>query len=170
MKTIQLTQGQVALVDDEDFERVNQFKWYAHKKKSSYYAVRQVRQTNRKQKMCFLHRFIMDTPDGILTDHRDHDGLNNQKYNLRNCTKYQNNCNKNKAKDKSSIYKGVSLVSKRKKYIAHIRINRKIVHLGYFPLTPEGEILAAKAYDDKASEHFGEFAQLNFSTEGLSNG
>ena len=106
MKTIQLTQGQFALVDDEDYDFLMQWKWQAHKDKSTYYATR-VEYGKNIKKGIKMHRVIMNTPRNMETDHKDRNGLNNQKYNLRICTRGQNQTNKrNWGKSKN---KGVNL-------------------------------------------------------------
>ena len=90
---------------------------------------------------------------------KDGDGLNNQKANLRICTRSQNKMNGKSYKNSSSKYKGIWWVKKNKKWRVRIRLNNKTIHLGYF----KDETEAAKAYDSKAKELFGEFARLNFS-------
>jgi len=161
MKEIQLTQGQVVLVDDEDFELLNQWKWFAIKGQNTFYAARHVKNKN-KQTTIFLHRFIMNTTDPkIEIDHKDRNGLNCQKYNLRECDHAQNNQNKGLGKNNKTGYKGVSLCKdtfRRKKYTARIRVGNKYLSLGHF-LTPEN---AAYAYDVAAIKYFGDFAFLNF--------
>jgi len=80
MKTIELTQGKIALINDEDFEWLNQFKWYAHKDRNTFYAVRNLPRVNGKQTTQPMHKFIMgDNPLELDIDHRDGDGCNNQK-------------------------------------------------------------------------------------------
>ena len=82
MKKIKLTQNKYTLVDDEDFDYLNQFNWCAHKEKYNFYAVR----TDNKLKKCIrIHRVIMNCPDSKFIDHKDGNGLNNQKENLRLC-------------------------------------------------------------------------------------
>lgn len=154
MKEIKLTQGKVALVDDEDFEFLNQFKWRAHKGKNTFYAVRSI-----KKDMEWMHRVILNISDSkIFADHRDHDGLNNQKYNLRTCSGSQNNANQVKQKKQtSSIYKGVYYCKITNKWCAQIQKNSKTIVIGRF-IT---EIEAATARNEKAIELFGEFANLN---------
>lgn len=152
MKEIQLTQGQVALVDDEDFESLNQFKWCAHKHGNTFYAVRSI-YANGKQSI-YMHGAIMG---GKGVDHIDGCGLNNQKSNLRLCTQSQNNMNRNKQGNTSSVYKGVYFSKRDKKWMARIKINRKFIYLGLY----NTEVEAAKAYNTKAIELFCEFANLN---------
>lgn len=108
----------------------------------------------------YMHRFITNCPFGMEIDHRDGNKLNNQKCNLRICTPTQNKRNIKKQSNNKAGYKGVSYFGN--KYIrATISINRKQIHLGFFP----DLITAAKAYDKKAKELFGEFAYLNFPEE-----
>jgi hypothetical protein len=155
MREIELTQGKVALIDDEDFDRVSKYKWCFH---HHGYAVARF-----GKRMCFMHRFIMNTPQGLFTDHKDHNRLNNQKSNLRICTHQGNNRNKLKESGKLSIYKGVSIQrfpSGSFKYVGCFTINYQSKRK-YFPNTPQGEIDAARWYNEMALKHFGEFAVLN---------
>jgi hypothetical protein len=158
MREIQLTQGEVALVDDEDYEYLNQWKWYL-KNKYVRYAVRSV--GNKKIQM---HRVIMNTPDGVQVDHRDHNGLNNQRSNLRNCTVSENN--RNSVAFGRSKYKGVyfhvtTVGGKKYKYIrAAIRVEDKLINLGTFKTEED----AARARDIATKKYHGEFANLNFKT------
>ena len=153
MKEIQLTQGKMALVDDESFETLNQFKWYAKKSGKTFYAVRNLYVCGRP-KQIYMHCVIMNRK-GI--DHIDHDGCNNQKSNLRVCTRSENQMNRTKQENTSSIYKGVYFSKAHKKWKAEISINSKKIRLGNF----DSEIDAAKAYNAKAVELFLEFANLN---------
>ncbi len=158
MKEIQLTQNKVTLVDDDLFEYLNQWKWNAHKYSNIIYADRQGI-VNGNKKTIKMHRVILNTPHGMFTDHIDHNGLNNQKSNLRICNAHQNCMN---AIPFGRIkYKGVSILYKTKKgkvYEANIRFNRIKKRIGIF----DDMISAAEAYDKKAKELFGEFAYLNF--------
>jgi hypothetical protein len=92
MKEIKLTQGQVALVDDEDFEKINQFKWFAAKKGKTFYATRNIT-VNGKRKSALMHWYIMD---GKSIDHIDRNGCNNCRNNLRFCTHQENQMNNRK--------------------------------------------------------------------------
>jgi len=154
MKEIQLTQGKVALVDDEDFEYLNQFKWNAYKKNNVFYTSRYTGKVNGKHIYIYMHWDVMDRK---WIDHVDHDGLNNQRSNLRPCTSQQNMMNGRKRNViTSSKFKGVCWFKRKSKWIAFIK-KEKQIHLGYF----NNEIEAAKAYNTKAIELFGEFACLN---------
>jgi len=162
MKEIPLTQGQVALVDDEDFERVNKYKWFASwdTGRRTYTARRTkwVREReNGKRGHISLHRFVMDVPKGKDIDHRDFNPLNNQKSNLRICTRAQNCMNKLKWKGCSSRFKGVSWSKEVLKWRAGINKDGKQHYLGYFNSEEE----AALAYNTAALEMFGEFSLLN---------
>lgn len=156
MKEIELTQGKVTLVDDEDFEYLNQFNWYAAKFKNTFYAQRGIC-VGKRINIIKMHRVIMSTPIGLDVDHIDGLGLNNQRINLRNCTRSQNSMNQKPRLNCSSKYKGVTWNKRDKVYNARIIINYKKIDLGYF--TNEAE--AALAYNFKAKELFGEFACLN---------
>jgi len=105
-----------------------------------------------------MHRQIARTPDHLVCDHVNHDGLNNRKKNLRNCTLTQNNANSRPSKNSSSKYKGVSWNKSRRKWAAFIKKNGAQLHLGYF----YDETSAAHAYDRAARKYHAEFANLNF--------
>lgn len=163
MKLIPLTQGQFAKVDDEDFERLSKLKWYAVKAPHTYYA-----RTTLNGKNVTMHRYILglEEYDSMEGDHEDHDGLNNQKYNLRKSTRTQNS--KNRRAYGTSKYlgvcKGPTMTKKGKVYdyshlwFATISLKGRNKKIGQY-LTEEE---AARAYDAKAKELHGDFANLNF--------
>ena len=159
MKEISLTQGKVALVDDADYEWLNQWKWYASSIQSSYscrfYAKRRV----RKGVLEYMHRLILELQrnDNREVDHIDGNGLNNQRSNLRVCTHKQNRQSSRKRKIGASRYKGVCWNRRRHKWCSYIYVNEKLIHLGYF----DSETDAALAYNHAALNHFGKFALLN---------
>ena len=154
MKKMLLTQGRFALVDDEDFEWLSQWKWsFSGGKKDSGYAVR-----NDNGVIILMHREIKNPPPEKEIDHKDTDKLNNQKYNLRECTKSQNNGNRPRYdKQRPGKYKGCFLKKDKKKWLSQITINKKSKFLGYF----DNEIDAAIAYNVAALQIFGEFARVN---------
>lgn len=154
MKKLELTQNKVALVDDEDFEYLNQWKWSAHYGRGKWYAIRNQR-INGEVNIIYLHRFIMKTPENLVVDHKDDDGLNCQRYNMRNCTQSQNMQNSS-AKNKNNL-KGVGRITGGTKYTAQIHLNGIKKHLGSFNTA----VKAAKAYNTAATKYFGEFACLN---------
>jgi len=159
MKEIPLTQGKVALVDDEDFDRVSQFKWFAvkWKKGKGYYAARNSPMISGKRKHLFLHRFVLGVSEKV--DHRNRDGLDCQKHNLRLATDSQNNANRGKFEGCSSKYKGVHWCSHSNSWRVGTRFQGKHVRIGGCFKSEEA---AARAYDAHAKKSFGEFARLNF--------
>lgn len=158
MKRINLTQNKVAIVDDQDYDWLSRRKWYAHKGTHGYYAVRNSKKCEGKKHLIRMHRAIMGLQYGDKQeiDHINHNGLDNRRCNLRVCTHRQNGYNQT-SKTGSSKYKGVSWYKPYKKWESYIDTNGKRQKLGYF----DNEIDAAKAYNDKAKELFGEFACLN---------
>lgn len=156
-KEIPLSQGMVALVDDDMYEELMQYKWSAIRRRYTWYAFRSTQRVDGRQTTILMHRAILQTPKGMLTDHADGNGLNNIRSNLRACTKQQNQQNQ-RGHGGSSKYKGVSWSKARKKWHARIETNGKTSHLGYFA----NEDDAAKSYDVAALRLFGEFALLNF--------
>jgi|ERR1700722_1054386 len=163
MKTIQLSgkhgNNKVALVDDEDYELINKFKWHVKKHRNTFYAVRTewVIGGNGEQRHFKMHRVVLGlTNVEEKCDHIDHDGLNCQKNNLRVATHAQNQQNTSARKNSTSKFLGVYV---DRNYF-HARIQKK--HIGYFPKTEDGELQAALAYDKRAKLEFGEFANLNF--------
>lgn len=157
MKTIPLTQGKFALVDDEDFEQLNRFRWYCQKHGRSFRAMRTAR-ISGKRTTILMHRQILNAKTEQEIDHQDRNDLNNRKENLRFCTPQQNCANARKIINCSSQYKGVSWYKLYKKWYSTIQYNYKTIHLGLF----DSEVEAAKTYDRKAKELFGEFACVNF--------
>jgi hypothetical protein len=165
MKTVPLhgkkAAGRVALVDDENYDLVSQYRWFVYesaekrgRRKKGPYAIANSRIDGRHVNI-FMHCLIMGFK-GV--DHIDHDGLNNQRYNLRPATTAQNNRNTRGWSDSSSSYKGVSWDAARGLWSADIYDGRRR-QLGRFV----SELQAAYVYDDAAREAFGEFACTNFS-------
>jgi hypothetical protein len=159
MKEILLTQGQVALVDDQDFEWLLKYKWYAqwNTDTCSYGAARSIRE-NGKKKTVLMHRAIMNARPNQQVDHRNHNTLDNRRENLRLCTHGENQHNQRPQIGCSSKYKGVSWHKARNKWVVYIHLNDQQFHLGCFA----DEVEAAHVYDDAAHKMFGEFAFTNF--------
>jgi hypothetical protein len=158
MKKIPLTQGKFALVDDENYEDLIQFKWCAHRGRNTFYAVRNV-YIGKKRRLEWMHRRILGLKfgDGKITDHTNHNGLNNQKKNIRICTNKENCRNRKTLYSNISGYKGVSWHKLAKKWQVRIRVDYQLKHLGYF----NNKVKAAQVYNDAAITHFGKFAKLN---------
>jgi HNH endonuclease/AP2 domain len=158
MKTIQLTNGHVAMVDD-DFERINTFEWYAHWDRSTdaFYAVRNSITINGKRRTICMHREVMAAKTGEQVDHINHDALDNRKENLRVCSSSQNHANQRMRVNNTSGFKGVSWNNARGKWRASLGADGKTRHIGLFTTALE----AAIAYDTEARKTFGEFALTN---------
>jgi hypothetical protein len=159
-KQISLTQGKVALIDDVDFDRVKQFKWCASNEHGLCYAIRRIYSPDGKRLMQRMHRLILGLQlgDKRHCDHVNHDGLDNQRHNLRICTCSQNHQN-TISKHGISQFKGVTWDKARRRWASQIKVNGKHLVLGRY----KSETEAAKAYDEAAKKHFGEFARPNFS-------
>ncbi len=156
MREIPLTQGYVALVDDNDYEWLSQWKWCVSLMQSGPRAVRNALVDGKRKTIC-MSRQLMNSPIGMVVDHWDHNTLNNQRANLRRCTKSQNGANRRKTAGCSSRFKGVTWVKREGKWIAHIKVAGRNKHLGYFV----DEVAAALAYNVEAAQQFEEFALLN---------
>lgn len=142
---IRLTQGKETCIDLADWEKVKGFRWCAIKFSSSGpYAV-----TKINRRLVLLHRFLVSGAEEV--DHRDGEGLNNCRSNLRGCSRSQNNANRRLQKNNTSGFRGVS----RSGWKWRARLGRSV--LGYFPDISD----AARAYNTAAKDAFGEFAQLN---------
>ncbi|NBW16589.1 MAG: Fis family transcriptional regulator [Caulobacteraceae bacterium] len=157
MKKIALNQGQFAIIDDEYFEELNQFKWRVTKERNSFYAIRTY-SINGKKYTIKMHRYILKLTDPkIHVDHINHNGLDNRLENLRACNRHEYKRNRSKLKNNTSGFKGVYWNKRRKKYTAYIYDTGNLKYLGSY-LCP---IEAAKAYNKAAIKYYGEFAQLN---------
>lgn len=159
MKRIPLTQGKFAIVDDDMFDYLNQWKWHITRNHSNIFYARRNVKVNNEWTGILMHRQILnlEPSDKRRTDHENHNGFDNRRCNIRICTQSQNIANSRPHKG-TSQYKGVCWFKRVKKWTAYIKCNNKKIHLGYF----NNEIDAAKAYDIKAKELFGEFANTNF--------
>ena len=159
MKTIDLTQRKVALVDDEDFELLSRWKWYALRDHAtlSFYAVRHTKATEG-QKMVHMHRVILglEYGDKRLGDHINRDTLDNRRRNLRIATPAENCWNRGKQSNNKSGFKGVCYYKRSAKWVARIMCAGKVVTLGYFATPEEGHA----AYCEAAKKFHGEFASV----------
>ncbi len=156
IRLIPLTQGKVAIIDASDYESISKFKWFARYSPSgdTWYAVRSVNSSG-----IYMHRQIMQSPKGILVDHRDGDGLNNQRSNLRLATHRQNSLNRSAQSNSQSRIKGVRFHKSSNKWEARIVVNKSYIYLGLHSTAEQASI----AYNAAAILYFGEFARLNIS-------
>ncbi len=159
IKHIPLTKGKFAIVDEKDYERLSRYRWHAICIRGHWYARRYA-----GRGAIMMHREIMDAPQDKCVDHVDGNGLNNRRCNLRLCTQQQNMQNRRPLL-RTSKFKGVSYYKSTEKWHAEITYWGKKTYIGSF----DDEIEAAKAYDRKAIELFGEFAYLNFPEDACAN-
>jgi len=148
MKTIPLTQSQVALVDDEDYPWISQFEWYTFKNRRISYAVRNG-VVNGKRRTILMHRVIMNTPKGMQVDHMDHNGVNNQKGNMRNCTGRQNAENmRNQSRYGVGVVRELN-PSLRKPFRVRIRVGENRPSLGMFATAEEAQWARRKFFGER---------------------
>lgn len=157
MKAIPLTKGFQALVDDADWPRLMLHSWYALEGKSGVYAACRVSDGGGKSHIVLMHRMIMDNPEKLHVDHKNHNTLDNRRDNLRVATPRQNQHNSRKNEAKTSQFKGVYWLSSRNRWVSDITLDTGRKRIGSF----RSELEAARAYDAVARAEFGEFAKLN---------
>jgi HNH endonuclease/AP2 domain len=160
MKNIELTQGQIALVDDDEFEVLSQTKWYARWNKitQSFYALRNARRDDGSRYKIYMHRQIAGDISGMDVDHVNHNTLDNRGVNLRLCTRAQNGANYRRVRSNStSGYRGVSWHKLLQKWRAYIYVYGKQFNLGYFDDIAD----AVAARSVAARKYHGEFAVMD---------
>lgn len=154
MKEIKLTQGKVAIVDDEDFEKINQHKWYCMTSGKGFRACRSA--GGRKHKIqIYMHHDIAGKISGLHVDHINGDGLDNRADNLRWCLVKENIRNSRKKIGFTSKYKGVCWVKRTNRWHATITVDRVSKYIGSSKIEEE----AAKMYKEAAEHYFGKFAR-----------
>lgn len=162
MKEIPITQGYVALVDDDNYERLSQYRWYLA---SGRYAARSGPRSKGEHGPVFMHHDVAGKPGkGLEIDHINRNTLDNQRSNLRVATRSQNTQNTvrpKRGKPKSSQFRGVYWDKTKKSWRVAVTLNRKRV----FITCRTSEVEAARLYDKMARHYFGEFALLNFPDE-----
>ena len=157
MKEIPLSKGYVAIVDDEDYDYLMQWKWSTTMCRDKPYARRNEWISPKKLRTLHMHRFITQAPAGMCVDHINGDSLDNRRANLRICTNQQN-VQSQRPRVRSSRFKGVAWAKKKGRWVAAITKDRKCHFLGHYINEEE----AARAYDNAARRFFGEFAKTNF--------
>jgi hypothetical protein len=154
-RLIPVGQGKYAIVDIDDYERLAKYKWHLCDNGCSSYAFRW---SGGTRKRVWMHREVVDIPEGLVCDHINHNSLDNRKANVRPATVSQNTCNARKRTKTSSPYRGVNRDARSNRCRARIELNGRQIHLGTF----DDQEQAAKAYDAAAKKYHGRFALLNF--------
>jgi len=162
MRKIALTQGRFAIIDDEDFNELNRYKWQVTR---NGYAIRTQNKSKKKGILkktgIYMHKVIMGNPMGFEVDHINGNPADNRKSNLRIIKHKQNSYNLNIYKNNRMGYKGVHLHKQRintsTPFTATIRVNKKLIHLGCFKSLKD----AALAYNNASKQYHGEFGRLN---------
>jgi hypothetical protein len=158
---IHIKKFRFAIVDRADYDQIRRYKWRLCRSNRTFYAFCTVyRGPLIKQKVVWMHHLVLPPPVGLIVDHRNHNGLDNRRFNLRLATGSTNQQNARKTIQKTtSRFKGVDRVKATGKWRARIAIAGKRLFLGSFT----DELSAARSYDKAAKLYFGDFACLNFS-------
>lgn len=157
MIKIPLNNYKYALIDEVDIPFINRYQWHAAPRHGAWYVQTTIRDHQGRARTLYLARLIMSARNGQEVDHKDHNPLNNARENLRLCTPTQNQHNTRARKNSRSQFKGVYPV-RGGKWAAQIHRKSQKIYLGAFATEED----AAKAYDEAAKMHYGEFACLNF--------
>jgi hypothetical protein len=158
LREIPLTQGKVAIVDDDDYERLAKYKWCTYRSETGTWYVVRGEMSTRGYRHVRMHRAVLNAKPGEHCDHINGNGLDNRKSNLRIATNQQNSWNRRKPINGIARYKGVRAKQSNGKWTAQITIGGHHRYIGTFPTQEE----AARAYDKAAMAVFGEYAKLNF--------
>lgn len=157
MKKIPLTKGKYALVDEEDYDYLSKWKWCCDSKGYGFRTEKRSETGRQKRRGVYIHREVMSNPKGLQIDHINGDTLDNRKSNLRLASHSENMRNRKLQKNNTTGYKGVWFNKKRNRYIATIRINGQSRTIKSAETAEE----AAEAYNERATEIYGNFARLN---------
>jgi hypothetical protein len=149
------------ILDREDYYKFGNIKWALGGRKNNFYAIGGIRNKDGELEKVSLHRLILNPPENKLVDHRNGNGLDNRRENLRLATHAQNMLNRRKQKNTSSKFIGVYFDKQTGKWRAKIKVNSKTMHIGRF----DSELQAALAYDRTAKLYHGEFSKFNFPKE-----
>lgn len=156
MKTIRLTQGESAKVDDEFHDFLSQWQWQYSQGYARRTASVEERRNGRPTQI-WMHREVLGTPEGMQTDHINGDRSDNRRVNLRVVTGSQNQMNAKRRSDSRSPFKGVTWDKRANRWVARLVYQSKRIYVGYFKDSKD----AAIAYDNKVKELLGEYAWLN---------
>ena len=164
MPEVALTQGLVAFVDEADLPLIAGYSWSAMRIRNTWYACAYQRGSHGSngRKNILMHRLLLDAPKGVQVDHRNGDGLDNRRSNLRLASASQNQMNRHVSAGRSR-FKGVTWDGRGERWVVRTQMDGEARHVGYFA----DELEAARAYDLAALDRFGEFAQLNFPREAV---
>jgi hypothetical protein len=147
-----------AVIDAADYDLVVGYRWYLRPNKTRRYATASIPGEDGKYRSVQMHRLLLNAPAPFDVDHRNGDGLDNRRVNLRLATRMQNSHNRRKYKITTSKYRGVWYDKSRKKWRAQIMLEYRSIYIGQFATENE----AARAYDETAKRLLGEFTRPNF--------